>query len=219
MALKLPKGIQFGFASVLSSAIAATAFSKANPTVATVPTGTVDEGEVVLIQLAGWPLLNNKVAVAGEETAGALPLLGADTTDATLFPGVSGPGTLLVAGEFVDYTQQGDPSSSGGDQQYWQGTLLEDPTGRQISIPTTKNAKTLTLPLYYDPKLPWHAASKAVDARGEPIILRCKIPGGDVLYWYGYMSFDGDPTIASNTPMGNTMTFTALSESTLVEAP
>lgn len=219
MALKLPKGIQFGFASVLATTVAASGISKAAPAVATVPTGEVEEGEVLLVQVAGWPLLNNKVAVAGDEVAGALPLLGTDTTDATLFGGTSGPATLLIAGEFVDYTQQGDPSSSGGDQQYWQGTLLEDPTGRQISIPTTKNAKTLTLPLYYDPKLPWHSASKAVDARGEPIILRCKIPGGDVLYWYGYMSFDGDPTIAANTPMGNTMTFTALSESTLVEAP
>jgi len=219
MSLKLPKGVQFGFASVLATAIAATGFSKAAPAVATVPTGSVDEGEVVLIQVAGWPLLNNKVAVAGDETAGALPLLGTDTTDATLFGGTSGAGTLLIAGEFTDFTQQGDPSTSGGDQQFWQGTLLEDPTGRQISIPTTKNAKTMTLPLYYDPSLPWYGAAKAADARGEPVILRAKIPGGDVLYWYGYLSFDGDPTIASSTPMGNTMTFTALSESTLVEAP
>ncbi|HYG07654.1 MAG TPA: phage tail protein [Stenotrophomonas sp.] len=218
MALKLPKGIQFGFASVLADIVAASAFSKAAPAVATVPTGAVDAGEVVLVQLAGWPLLNNKIAVAGDEVAGALPLLGTDTTDATLFRGTSGAGSLLIAGEFVDYTQQGDPSSSGGDQQYWTGTLLEDLTGRQISIPTTKNAKTLTLPLYYDPKLPWYSAAKAADARGEPVVLRAKIPGGDVLYWYGYMSFDGDPSIASNTPMGNTMTFTALSESTLVEA-
>lgn len=218
MSLKLPKGVQFGFASVLATAIAATGFSKAAPAVATVPTGTVDEGEVVLIQLAGWPLLNNKVAVAGDEVAGALPLLGTDTTDATLFAGTSGAGTLLIAGAFTDFTQQGDPSTSGGDQQFWQGTLLEDPTGRQLSIPTTKNAKTLTLPLYYDPSLPWYDAAKAADARGEPVILRAKIPGGDVLYWYGYISFDGDPSIASNTPMGNTMTFTALGDSTLVEA-
>ena len=42
-------------------------------------------------------------------------------------------------------------------------------------------------------------------------------PGGDVLYWYGYLSYNGDPTMAANTPMGTTATFTALADSILVE--
>jgi len=218
MALKLPKGTQFGFAPVIAAKIPATGFSKADPALASVAAGTVSVGEVVLIGAPGWPMLNNRVAEAGAESAGAVELLGVDTTDATLYPGISGAGSVQIAGDFIDFTQQGDASTSGGDQQYWSGTLLEDPTGRQIQIPTTKNAKTLTLPLYFDPALPWYKAAKAVDAKGEPVILRGKLPGGDCIYWYGYMSFDGDPSITSNTPMGNTMTFTALSDSTLVEA-
>lgn len=218
MALKLPKGTQFGFAPITAAKIASTGFSKASPALASVAAGAVDAGAVVLIGAPGWPMLNNRVAEAGDEAAGAFQLLGIDTTDATLYPGISGPGTIQVAGDFIDFTQQGDASTSGGDQQYWTGTLLEDPTGRQIQIPTTKNAKTLTLPLYFDPKLPWYKAAKAADAKSVPVILRAKLPGGeDKLYWYGYMSFDGDPSINSNTPMGNTMTFTALSDSTLVE--
>jgi len=217
MALKLPKGTQFGFATIASTKIASTGISKAAPALASIASGAVEEGEIVLIGAPGWPLLNNRIAEAGTESAGAIELLGTDTVDATLYPGTSGAGTLQVAGEFVDFTQQGDASTAGGDQQYWSGVLLEDPTGRQIQIPTTKNAKTLTLPLYFDPKLPWYGAAKAVDAKGEPVILRAKLPGGDRLYWYGYMSFDGDPSISSNNPMGNTMSFTALSDSTLVE--
>lgn len=81
-----------------------------------------------------------------------------------------------------------------------------------------QDGKVLTLPLYFDPTLPWYAAAKAADAKGMPLILRAKLPGGDTLYRYGYMSFDGDPTITANNPMGNTMTFTALTDSTLVEA-
>jgi len=219
MALKMPKGTQYGFASVLATAIVASAFSKANPAVATVPADSVDENDVVLIQLPGWPMLNNTVAVAGLLAGTALPLRGTNTVDTVLFPGASGAGKLFKAGEFVDFTQQGDPATSGGDQQFWNGTLLEDPRGNQISIPTQKNAKVLTLPLYYDPSLPWYAAAKSADARGEPVVLRAKLPGGDVLYRYGYLSFDGDPSITSNTPMGNTMTFTSLGDSTLVEAP
>ena len=218
MSLKLPKGTQFGFATLSAAKIAATGFSKAAPSNASVASGAIDAGEVVLVGVPGWPMLNNRIAEAGNASAGAIPLLGTNTIDAVLYPGTSGAGTVQVADDFVDFTQQGDASTAGGDQQYWSGVMLEDPTGRQIQIPTTKNAKTLTLPLYFDPKLPWYSAAKSVDAKGEPVILRAKLPGGDRLYWYGYMSFDGDPSITSNNPMGNTMSFTALSDSTLVEA-
>lgn len=74
------------------------------------------------------------------------------------------------------------------------------------------------MPLYYDPTLPWYAAAKAVDAKKEPVILRVKLPDGDALYYYGYLSFDGDPSLSMNNPMGNAMTFSALGEPTLVEA-
>ncbi len=217
MALKMPKGTQFGFAPIITTQIPVSAFSKAAPPLASVASGAVDQGDIVLIGAPGWPLLNNLVSQAGAEAGGAVPLIGLDTTDAVLYPGTSGAGFLQKAGDFIDFTQQGDASTSGGDQQYWTGTLMEDPTGRQIQIPTFKNAKVLTLPLYFDSKLPWYAAAKAADAKGLPLILRAKLPGGDTLYRYGYMSFDGDPTITANNPMGNTMTFTALSDSTLVE--
>lgn len=218
MALKLPKGTQFGFAPVVATPIPATAFSKAAPSLASVAAAAVDTGDVVLIDSPGWPALNNRVSRAGAKATGTVELLGTDTTDTVLYPGVSGIGNLRKAGVFVDLDQQGDPTTAGGEQQYWSGTLLEDPTGRQIQIPTFKNAKTITIPLFYDPKKAWYPKLKAADARGEPVILRAKLVGGDVLYWYGYLSYDGDPTMTANTPMGTTATFTALADSILVEA-
>ncbi|HEL2980098.1 TPA: phage tail protein [Stenotrophomonas maltophilia] len=217
MALKLPKGTQFGFAPVVSTAIATSAISKAAPALASVAANSVDTGDVVVIELPGWPALNNRATRAGAEATGSVELLGIDTTDTVLFPGNSGAGVLRKAGAFVDLDQQGDPTTAGGEQQYWSGTLLEDPTGRQVQMPTFKNAKTITLPLFYDPKKPWYSALKNVDAKGEPVILRAKLVGGDVLYWYGYLSYNGDPTMAANTPMGTTATFTALADSILVE--
>lgn len=140
MALKMPKGTQFGFAPIIPTQIPVTAFSKAAPPLASVAAGAVDEGDIVLVGVPGWPLLNNVVSQAGTPAGGAVPLTGLDTTDAVLFPGTSGAGFLQKAGDFIDFTQQGDASTSGGDQQYWTGTLMEDPTGRQIQIPTFKNA-------------------------------------------------------------------------------
>lgn len=221
MALKFPKGTQFGFAKVLATSIAATAISKADPAVATVTTGAVAENDVLLIEVPGWPLINNRVAQAGDVTTGAsdsVKMHGIDTSSTVLFPSDSGAAKLYKADTFVDFTQQGEPSMSGGEQQFWNGQFLEDPTGQQLSVPTYKNARVLTIPLYYDPKLPWYKAAKEVDAIGKPVVLRAKLPGGDVQYRYGYLSFSADPSIANNAPNSNTATFTQLAESTLVEA-
>jgi hypothetical protein len=81
---------------------------------------------MVVIELPGWPALNNRATRAGAEATGSVELLGIDTTDTVLFPGTSGAGVLRKAGAFVDLDQQGDPTTAGGEQQYWSGTLLED---------------------------------------------------------------------------------------------
>lgn len=222
MGLKFPNGAVFGISSAVSAAIAASAVSNASPAVATVPTGTIDEGDVLIVRAAAaWEPANNIAVQAGDVTVGAtdtVQLLGLNTTDPLLYPASEAGMSLLVASAFVDFDQQGDPSTTGGDQQFWQGQFLESKSGRQISVPTFKNAKVLTLPLYFDSSKPWYAAAKAADARKEPVVLRCKLADGDVLYRYGYLSFDADPSIAANNPMGNVATFTALGESTLVEA-
>ncbi|ACE75752.1 P12 [Xanthomonas phage phiL7] len=212
MALTLPKGIVFGFAPITATSNPVTGFTRASPAVATGT--TVATGSVVVIRSPNWTALNNRVSVV-DATKG---LSGIDTTDTVTFPGTSGAGELFVAGPFVNFSQQGEPSSAGGEQQFWTGQLLEDRSGRQIQLPTFKNVKTLTLPLYYDASLPWYNAAKAVDSRGEPVAVRMLLANGDAIYNYGYMSFDSDPTIAANTPMGNVATFSFLSESTLVRA-
>lgn len=218
MALTMPNGAVFGFSTVMGDAITASAISNANPAVATVPTGVVTEGDVLVIA-SSWPEANNTAVEAGTVTVGAtdtVQLLGFDSTDTSVFPAGQAAATLKVASTFVDFSQQGDVSTSGGDQQFWTGQFLE--AVRQVSLPTVKSAKVFTIPLFFDKSLPWYAAAKAVDRKREPVVLRCKLPNGDTLYRYGYLSFDGDPSLTSNNPMGNVATFTALGESILVEA-
>lgn len=217
MSLKMPNGTVFGFSTVIAAAVAASAVSNANPAVATVASGTPDTDDVVVIQSAGWPLANN-TATKVDVTGTAVTLLGVDTTETLLYPAGIAEMTLAIASSFVDFSQQGDLSQTGGEQNFWTGQLLEDPASRQINIPTFKTAKVMTLPLFFDKSLPWYAAAKLVDAKRLPVVLRARLPDGDEQYRYGYLSFDGDPSMAVNTPMGNTMTFTALGETNLVEA-
>lgn len=218
MSLKFANGAVIGFSTAYATAVTASAISNASPAVATVPTGTVDP-DAVLIVRSGWAGINERVAVAGDETGGALPLIGLNTTSTIDYPAGQGAGSVIAVSSFVDFNQQGDLTTSGGEQQFWTGQFLEDRSGRQIQVPTFKNAKTLTLPLYFDPALPWYAAAVEADRRKEPVVLRIALPDGDTIYRYGYMSFDSDPTLAANNPMQVTMTFSALSEPTLIEAP
>jgi hypothetical protein len=221
MGMKFPNGAQFGFSTTIGSPQSTTAISNANPAVASgLAISTIQTDDVLLVQSSD-PMINNLVAQAGAVTGGgtdSVALRGLDTSDTTLYDFAGDKTTLAVASNFVDFTQQGDPTNSGGEQQYWTGTLLEDRTGQQISVPTFKNAKVLTLPLYFDPALPWYAAARAADMKKQPVVLRCKLPDGDALYYYGYLSFDGDPSLSVNTPMTNTMTFTSLGRPVLVEA-
>ena len=216
--LKFPNGAVFGISTAIASAVTASAVSNASPAVATVTTGSFTEGDVIVVT-SDWPEANNIAVEAGDvttSTTDTVELLGLDSTDTDVFEAGAANAKLAKASSFVDFSQQGDVSTSGGDQQYWTGQFLE--ASRQISVPTFKNAKVFTVPLYFDPAMPWYAAAKAADRKREPIVLRCKLPDGDTIYRYGYLSFDSDPSMSANNPMGNTATFTALGESILVEA-
>lgn len=211
MALRFPNGSVVGFSTNLTAGGTFTTISNANPAVTN---ATVDPGEVVVIESSGWSGIVNRVTEAGA----AGELIGIDTTNDVDYPAGEGAGSILVADDFVDFSQQGDLTTSGGEQQFWTGQFLEDRSGRQLQVPTFKNAKTITLPLYFDPALPWYDAAVAADRRKEPVVLRIRLPDGDTMYRYGYMSFDSDPTMSANNPMQVTMTFSALGDSTLVEA-
>jgi len=211
MALRFPNGSVIGFSTSLTAGGTFTTISNANPAVSN---ATVDPGDVVVIQSSGWPGIVNRATVAGASGA----LRGIDTSSSVEYPAGQGGGTVLIADAFVDFSQQGDLTTSGGEQQFWNGQFLEDRSGRQIQVPTFKNAKTITLPLYFDPDLPWYDAAVAADRRKDPVVLRIRLPDGDTMYRYGYMSFDSDPTMSANNPMQVTMTFSSLGEATLVEA-
>lgn len=218
MSLKFPNGTQFGFSTTIGPAISVSAISAANPAEVTFSGGSLTGGEIVVIE-SSHPMLNNLATQVGDVVSTEAELLGLDTTDSSIYDNLNNTtAKLFVASGFVDFTQQGDPTTSGGEQQYWQGTFLEDRTGQQISVPTFKNAKVITIPLYYDKSQAWYAAAQKVDLKKSPVVLRAKLPGGDVLYRYGYLSFDADPNMAANAPMTNTATFTSLGRAITVEA-
>lgn len=219
MALKFPNGTVFGFSTVMGTPVNMTALTNGSPASATVTGGNILPADVLLIKTAGWALINQRVAVAGlEDTDGNIPLLGIDTTSLVDFPAARGAGQLIQASGFVDLSQQGDPTMSGGDQQYYTGQHLEDRTNRQFQVPTVRTPRTIAVPLDTDWNLPWYNALVKADRARDPVVLRAKLPDGVTLYYFAYPSFDGTPTMAVNNPMQNTANFSLISEFTRVEA-
>jgi len=200
----------------MGTPVAMSAISNGDPATATVAGSSIAEGDVVLVK-SGWPLLNQRVAVAGDVISGSVPLLGIDTTSLDDYPAGEGGGELIVASAFVDLSQQGDPTMNGGDQQYYTGQYLEDRTNRQFQVPTVRTPRTIAVPLDTDFDVAWYDALVKADRARQPVVLRAKLPGKVTLYYYAYPSFDGTPTMSVNTPMQNTANFSLISEFTRVE--
>lgn len=218
MAMHFPNGTVFGFSTLMGTPVPMTAITNGAPPDATLGASTIEEGDVLVVKSA-WPLLNDRVAVAGtEDVDGSLPLIGLDTTDVKDYPVGEGAGQLIPATGFIDLSQQGNPTMSGGDPNFYTGQYLEDRTNTQFEVATYRTPLRITIPLDHDDKLPWYAALRAADRRRELVVLRAKLPLGATLYYYAGVSFQPLPTMEMNTPMQNSVVFSLKGDFTRIEA-
>lgn len=217
MALKFPDGSVVGFASAIADAIAFSAITNGNPAEIT-HAGALATGDVLVVQ-STWAALNNRAAVAGATAAGETELLGIDTTDTDLFRVGVGTGSVAVASNFVDFSQQGELTSSGGEPQTYTGKWLEDQLGQEFQVPIGQSARQYALQLDYDANLPWFNAAKVVSRKRKPTVIRIQLPDGDTVYEYGYVHFNPGLNMQSGNPIKNAVTFYLLgSEGTLIPA-
>lgn len=217
MALTFPDGSVIGFSTAIAAPIPFTAITNAAvPEITTA--GSIAEDSILVVQ-SGWPSLNNRAVVAGATLSTETELIGVDTTDTTLYPAGRGIGTVAIASSFVDFSQQGELTSAGGEPQLYTGKWLEDPLGQEFQVPIGQSARSYSLPLDYDKDLPWFEAAKAVTRKRKPVVIRIALPGGDMIYEYGYVHFNPGLNLNSGQPIKNAVNFYLLgTEGTLVEA-
>lgn len=217
MALKFPDGAVVGFATSLAKSIPFTAATKANPMVIS-HNEALSKGDAVAIVQSTWTVINNRAAVVAvtEGESGKASLLGIDTSDPQMFTG-AGAGSLVVASGFIDFSQQGELSSSGGEPQTYTGKHLENPMGQEFEVPIGQTARRYALTLDYDPSLDWFEPAKAITRKRQPTIIRVKLPDGDTIYEYGYVHFNPGLNMQSGQPIKNAVTFfLTSSEGTLI---
>ena len=134
MALTFPDGAIVGFSTATAAPIPFTAITNAAvPEITTA--GSIAEDSILVVQ-SGWPSLNNRAVVAGATLSTETELIGINTTDTELFPAGRGVGTVAIASSFVDFSQQGELTSGGGEPQLYTGKWLEDPLGQEFQGPS-----------------------------------------------------------------------------------
>lgn len=200
MSSRFINGARYAVSTSVAAAVAISGITNANPAVAATASPPAN-GSVVVLQ-SGWPDLNDGVfRSANQVAATSFEIEDYDTTDTTRFPPGEGAGVFEVHSGFVSLNQVRDVQTEGGDQNYFEYQYIEDAGGRQRRAPTFKGAMGITIVMDYDPDLPWDATLKELDRAKDPVVLRETLPNGDVLYYYGFISYNGVPSKTTNENM------------------
>jgi hypothetical protein len=201
--MQLPNNIAFAVASVFATAVSVTAATNATEAVLTA-TNTFAAGDFVEYT-GGWSKANGRVFRVKAPTGTNFVLEGMDTTDTNLFPASAGTGSVRKVTTWVPITGVASADISGGD-----GKTAEVPTldsDMPLMLPDGFSATSVVLTIIDEPSKAHHAALKAISDGVKLTALRGVLPGGAVLVYAGYCSFNESPSMAKGSVMSVKATF------------
>lgn len=200
-------GARYAISTVLGSLIAITATSNAAPPAITAGVMPAND-DIILLSMSNWSDLNEQATYT--DTLGHLFEL--DTTDTRFYPVGEGIGSYRQVTAFVGLSQVRSVDQSGGDQNTFNYSYIEDRGNRQRSKPTDTNPVVLTFSLDRDPTLPWFDALDKLSKSRQLCVMRETLETGEQLIYTGYVSFQKSPSRERNTNMTVTATFSINSE-------
>lgn len=210
MSVRLPNGSLIALAASYGAVKNMTAFTNANPGVATLE---ASHGIIVgdpFELTSGWERVDKRIARASVVAVNDVTVEGINTlSTATYSPG-AGIGTVR---EILTWTQLGqilNTSSSGGDQQFLTFQFLE--SSDQKRIPTVKNPFGLALTVADDPLLAGQILAAAADDDRLQRAVRVTLPGGGFIYYNAYLTLS-EPSLTVNQLMESSVTLSLLARS------
>jgi hypothetical protein len=212
MAVSLPNGATIAIGSAYGATKTLSAFSNANPGVATLEASHgVIVGDVFEIT-SGWSRANGNVYRASAVATNDVSVEGLNTSSTTRFPAGSGTGSIREVSAWTQITQILETSTSGGEQQFVTYSFLEDDAEHQI--PTVKSPITFKFKVGDDASLAHYAVLAAADADRQQRAVRVVLPSGSVIYWSAYITLQKTPSLAKNEVMGLEVTMSLINEVT-----
>jgi hypothetical protein len=195
--MQLPNNIAFAVATAFATAVNITAATNAAEAVCSA-TNTFAVGDFVEYT-GGWSKANGRVFRIKLATGTTFTLEGLDTTDTSLFPAGAGVGTVRKVTTWVPITGVVSAEVSGGDGKTVEVPLLD--SDMPVMLPDGFTATTVTVTIADDKSLQHHAALKLVSDGVKLTCLRGILPGGGVLLYAGYCSFNESPSLAKGSVM------------------
>lgn len=212
MSVKLPNGAIFSIASTYGAQKVVTNVSNAKPGVAASAAHGFSNGAILEVT-SGWTRLDGRVARVSAAAADNFGLEGIDTTDTGVYPAGTGGGQVRAVTGWQQISQVLESSSSGGEQQFYSYSFLED-SGDEKQIPTTRSARTITLTVADDDLLPQYAVLQAASDDRLPRTIKFRLPSGSEIYFRGYVAMSKMPTTTKNQAMATTVTISLTGEPT-----
>lgn len=211
-AVQLPNGATIAMEATTGAVKALSAFTNANPGVATLAAGhAIVVGDIFTVT-SGWSRANGNVYRASAVSTNDVTVEGLNTTSTTFFPAAAGTGSVAEVLSWTQITQILETSTSGGDQQFVTYSFLEDDAEHQI--PTVKSPISFKFTVGDDATLPHYALLSTADADRLPRAMRVSLPGGSVIYWSAYMTLQKTPTLNKNAIMGLQVTASLVNQVT-----
>jgi hypothetical protein len=195
--MQLPNNIAFAVASAFAAAVSITAITNATEAVATA-TNTFAAGDY-FEYTGGWSKANGRVFRAKAASGTSFTFEGLDTSDTSLFPAGAGLGTVRKITTWTPVTGVVSADISGGDGKNVEVPLLD--SDMPVMLPDGFTATTVTLTTADDKSLAHHAALKKISDGVALTCLRGMLPGGGVLLYAGYCSFNESPSLAKGSVM------------------
>jgi hypothetical protein len=198
MAITKTSGTQFAIASAYGAQFTVSAISNANPAVATLSASHgVVVGDFVEIT-SGWDRASGRMFRVSAVATNDVTLEGFDASSTSLYPSGGGAGTGREVTTWTTISQiSPNFGVSGGDQNFADTTFVSNVIRTQI--PTDRNPVTVSLPVFYDPTLPWFAVVRAASESSSVSGFRMIFPNGSRLVVGAYWSLRGVPTSEDST--------------------
>jgi hypothetical protein len=196
----------FAIAKTYGAVVTMSAITNAAEAVATLGAGhSVIVGDFLEVT-SGWGQLNNKLVRVKTVATNDITFEGMDTSSTTKYPAGTGTGSIRRVTAWENITQVKDISSSGGDQQFTDGTSIDDDV--EVKIPTIRSATTMDLTVYDDPSLAWYATVSAASDSSTPAGLRITTPSGSKIVANAYWSLSRVPQFATNAVLTGKISMT-----------
>jgi hypothetical protein len=196
MAYKFPDGASFQFSTTFAAAKTISAFTNADPGVATSTAhGFVDDEELLLIS-SGWEDATDSVFRADQLSVDTLSLKGLDTTSTTFFPAGGGNGaTLQKVSAWKVIPQVLTIATSGGDAR--RATISPLARRTPINVPLGLNPVDITLTIGHDASNTVYQEMLTITRALTKIAFKMVLADGSATYGYGNMVVGSMPNMQS----------------------